>query len=76
MLSVFGSENGVLVRCELSNVGERRAEEKLDIIIKPYWSPMGATRFLELVRRGYFDGVALNRVVPKFLTQVSLEQFR
>ena len=43
--------------------------EKLDIMIKPYWSPMGATRFLELVRKGYFDGVALNRVVPKFLTQ-------
>lgn len=72
LFSVFGSEDGVQVRCELSDVGERGTAEKLDIMIKPYWSPMGATRFLELVRQGYFDGVALNRVVPKFLTQVSL----
>lgn len=75
LCSVFGSEDGVRVRCELSNVGEIGTAEKLDIMIKPYWSPMGATRFLELVRKGYFDGVALNRVVPKFLTQVSLERF-
>lgn len=71
-VSLFGSEDGVQVRCELSNVGERGTAEKLDIMIKPYWSPMGATRFLELVRQGYFDGVALNRVVPKFLTQFGI----
>mmetsp|Transcript_23096 Transcript_23096/g.51528 ORF Transcript_23096/g.51528 Transcript_23096/m.51528 type:complete len:301 (+) Transcript_23096:92-994(+) len=71
-VSLFGSEDGVQVRCELSDVGERGTAEKLDIMIKPYWSPMGATRFLELVRQGYFDGVALNRVVPKFLTQFGI----
>ena len=45
-------------------------KQSFDMLIKPYWSPIGASRFLELVRAGYYDGVALNRVVPGFLMQV------
>lgn len=44
----------------------------LDIIVKPYWAPRGASRFLELVREKYYDGAAFNRVVPKFLTQFGI----
>ena len=53
-------------------VGEDDADvvPSLEMLVKPYWSPMGASRFLELVRAGYYDGVALNRVVPGFLMQV------
>lgn len=40
--------------------------------VQPYWSPYGAARFLELISIGYYDGVALNRVVPKFLTQFGI----
>ena len=40
--------------------------------IFPEWSPFGAARFLHLVRSNYFDGCALNRVVPKFLTQFGI----
>lgn len=40
--------------------------------IIPKWSPFGASRFLELVDIGYFDGSALNRVVPNFLTQFGI----
>jgi len=40
--------------------------------VKPYWSPRGASRFLELVRRGFYDGVALSRVVPEFLVQFGI----
>jgi peptidyl-prolyl cis-trans isomerase A (cyclophilin A) len=40
--------------------------------IMPEWSPYGAARFLNLVNIGYFDGCALNRVVPKFLTQFGI----
>lgn len=44
----------------------------MDILIMPYWAPRGAVRFLELVRMGYYDDVALNRVVPNFLTQFGI----
>jgi peptidyl-prolyl cis-trans isomerase A (cyclophilin A) len=44
----------------------------LDILVKPYWAPRAASRFLELVRDGYYDGVAFNRVVPNFLTQFGI----
>mmetsp|Transcript_8344 Transcript_8344/g.18059 ORF Transcript_8344/g.18059 Transcript_8344/m.18059 type:complete len:356 (-) Transcript_8344:181-1248(-) len=43
-----------------------------DITVKPYWAPRGASRFLELVRSKYYDGVALNRVVPQFLLQFGI----
>jgi cyclophilin family peptidyl-prolyl cis-trans isomerase len=44
------------------------------INIKPFWSPRGAARFLQLVHKDlrYFDGCALNRVVPGFLTQFGI----
>lgn len=44
----------------------------LHITVKPHWSPLGAARFLELVTKQYFDGCALNRVVPHFLTQFGI----
>jgi peptidyl-prolyl cis-trans isomerase A (cyclophilin A) len=44
----------------------------LHITVKPNWSPFGATRFLDLVHMGYFDGCALNRVVKQFLTQFGI----
>lgn len=50
------------------------AKQSLEMLIKPYWSPMGASRFLELVRAGYYDGVALNRVVPGFLMQFGISK--
>lgn len=44
----------------------------LRIEVHPDWSPHGAGRFLELVAAGYFDGVAMNRVVPRFLSQFGI----
>ena len=44
----------------------------LHITVQPTWSPLGAARFLELVRKEYFDGCALNRVVKGFLTQFGI----
>ena len=35
-------------------------------------SPLGADRFYNLVRSGFYDGVALFRVVPKFVAQWGL----
>ncbi len=66
-----GESEGFRVRCEITT-NSRESTENLDILVKPYWAPRGANRFLELVRNGYYDGVALNRVVPQFLTQFGI----
>ena len=44
----------------------------LNINVHPEWSPRGAVRFLELVRRGHFTGNAITRVVPNFLAQFGI----
>jgi peptidyl-prolyl cis-trans isomerase A (cyclophilin A) len=44
----------------------------IHMTIEPSWSPLGAGRFLQLVHTQYLDGCALNRVVPKFLTQLGI----
>eukprot|EP00578_Thalassiosira_sp_NH16_P014189 CAMPEP_0181109366 /NCGR_PEP_ID=MMETSP1071-20121207/18137_1 /TAXON_ID=35127 /ORGANISM="Thalassiosira sp., Strain NH16" /LENGTH=312 /DNA_ID=CAMNT_0023193055 /DNA_START=26 /DNA_END=964 /DNA_ORIENTATION=- len=67
-----GDHPGFLVRCEISTVSETKAIDVLDLLVKPYWAPRGASRFLELVRQKYYDGVALNRVIPGFLTQFGI----
>lgn len=43
-----------------------------DVMVQPTWSPRGASRFLDLVRRKYYDGAALNRAVPQFLIQFGI----
>jgi len=46
----------------------------IHINVKPFWSPIGAARFLQLAHEEsrYFDGCPLNRVVPQFLTQFGI----
>lgn len=46
------------------------------IDVYPTWSPLGAARFLDLVHSGFYDGVGLTRVVPKFLTQFGIASTR
>ena len=36
------------------------------------WSPLGADRFYNLVKNGYFDGVRFFRVVPNFVVQFGI----
>ncbi|MDX6769973.1 MAG: peptidylprolyl isomerase [Elusimicrobiota bacterium] len=36
------------------------------------WSAMGADRFYNLVKRGYYDGVAFFRVLPGFMAQTGI----
>lgn len=70
-LMVAGDTDGFRVRCEIT-VNSQQYMDYLDILVKPYWAPRAASRFLELVREKYYDGVAFNRVVPKFLTQFGI----
>ncbi len=42
---------------------------KIDIIIEPTWSPLGAARFLQMVDDGFFRDVPLFRCVDNFLCQ-------
>ena len=67
-----GDEDDFLVRCELRPKKDSSAPVRLDVLVKPHWSAGGASRFLALVRRGYYDGAALNRVVPSFLVQFGI----
>jgi len=36
------------------------------------WAPIGADRFYNLVRNGYYDGVRFFRVIPKFMAQFGI----
>lgn len=36
------------------------------------WSPNGADRFYNLVRRGYYDGIRFFRVIPGFMAQFGI----
>jgi peptidyl-prolyl cis-trans isomerase A (cyclophilin A) len=40
--------------------------------VKRDWSPNGADRFYNLVKRGYYDGVKFFRVVPTFVVQFGI----
>jgi len=66
-----GHKEDIRVRCDVTT-DSRQSSDTLNILVNPYWSPRGASRFLELVRDGYYDGVAFNRVVPNFLTQFGI----
>jgi len=70
-IMLSGETDGVRVRCEIT-INSQQYMDYLDILVKPYWAPRAAARFLELVRSKYYDGVAFNRVVPDFLTQFGI----
>jgi peptidyl-prolyl cis-trans isomerase A (cyclophilin A) len=42
------------------------------LVVNPSWAPLGAARFLEMVDSGFFDRIALFRVVPGFLAQFGI----
>ena len=69
---LLAHETEIVVRCTTTASGFRENGQSLDIRVIPWWSPRGASRFLELVRDHYYDGCALNRVVPAFLTQFGI----
>jgi cyclophilin family peptidyl-prolyl cis-trans isomerase len=60
------------VRCTVTSNAKEDINLPLNIRVLPWWSPGGASRFLSLVRNGHYNGVALNRVVPNFLTQFGI----
>ena len=74
ILAGFEDYEGFLVRCELerTRVMSDFAHPYLDILVKPQWAPRGGSRFLELVRERYYDGVAIHRVVPNFVAQFGI----
>src|SRR5213593_229813 len=47
---------------------------KGDVVIEVHrdWAPLGADRFYNLVKSGYFDGVRFFRVIPGFMAQFGI----
>ena len=47
---------------------------KGDVVIEVHrdWAPLGADRFYNLVKNGYFDGVRFFRVIPGFMAQFGI----
>jgi peptidyl-prolyl cis-trans isomerase A (cyclophilin A) len=45
-----------------------------DFVIEVHraWAPLGADRFYNLVRSGYYDGVRFFRVIPNFMAQFGI----
>ncbi len=52
----------------------RFATSKGDFVIAVHraWAPLGADRFYNLVRSGYYDGVRFFRVIPDFMAQFGI----
>jgi len=70
---LLGGWNEIEVECMVTAQDET---EKLSLRIIPWWSPIGATHFLQHVRRTYYDGVAIHRVVKGFLAQFGISPDR
>ena len=66
---LLAGKNEITVQC---TVTANKQLESLNIRIIPWWAPHGASHFLALVRSGYYNGAALNRVVNNFLTQFGI----
>lgn len=67
-----GGKDEIDVFCTVTIKGGTFKGIPLRMIIRPSWAPRGASRFLQLVRLKYFDGMAINRVVPNFLVQFGI----
>jgi peptidyl-prolyl cis-trans isomerase A (cyclophilin A) len=52
----------------------RFSTTKGDVVISVHraWAPLGADRFYNLVRSGYYDGVRFFRVLPGFMAQFGI----
>jgi cyclophilin family peptidyl-prolyl cis-trans isomerase len=71
LILTAGDVDGIRVRCDVST-NSRETWEGLDVLVKPYWSHGGASRFLDLVRSGHYDGSAFHRAVPSLVTQFGI----
>jgi peptidyl-prolyl cis-trans isomerase A (cyclophilin A) len=43
-----------------------------DIVARRAWSPKGVDRLYQLIKHGYYDDMAIYRVVPKFVAQFGI----
>jgi len=48
------------------------SEGEFEILVKREWSPLGADRFYNLVRAGFYDDVRFFRVVENFIVQFGI----
>merc|ERR1719422_2854947 len=60
----------VKVRLHLQHVkDEATTSAEVDMVVHKEWAPVGAERFLTLVKEGYYNEARLYRMVPGFIVQ-------
>ena len=57
---------------DVSNVRCSTTKGSLEIEVYHDWAPIGAKRFLDLVRDGFFTNISMFRTVENFLTQFGI----
>ena len=63
------------LRAEAPNTFKARFETtqgNFDIVARRAWSPKGVDRLYQLIKYGYYDDVAIFRVVPNFVAQFGI----
>ena len=63
------------LKTEAPNTFKARFETtkgNFDIVARRAWSPKGVDRLYQLIKNGYYDDVAIFRVVPKFVAQFGI----
>jgi len=63
------------LKAEAPNTFKARFETtkgNFDIVARRAWSPKGVDRLYQLIKNGYYDDVAIFRVVPNFVAQFGI----
>ncbi len=63
------------LKAEAPNTFKARFETtkgNFDIVARRAWSPKGVDRLYQLIKNGYFDDIAIYRVVPDFVAQFGI----
>ena len=70
LTSIFGISLDTFVECKIKNGGISK------IKVEPDWSPIGAQRFIDLVKDKFYDGAALFRCQKDITVQFGIPKSR
>lgn len=65
---VFFASSGAAVAEDLSVIFET-SKGKIELALTPDKTPITVANFVNLIQRGYYDGITFHRVIPDFMIQ-------